>query len=217
MRVLGFLALAFAAMLPAKADVIFNLNQPYSGTAPVGSLQAAFANVTDGVQLTLTAFGFGDTSQKITEWDFNIDTAFDAGGLGSLVFTHLSGVAARTTVASVDGYRAGGNGEYDLSFLFPESGTTLGAVNPTSVYRLSGISGLTENSFRFLSDNSHTGETRYYTAAHVQSIGQDRLGGWIGTDGAGGGQVPEPATWVLIGAGAVLIALGKLYRPHPRP
>lgn len=201
----------------ARGGVItFGLGQEYTGaTPPAGSVPPPWltatiddgADDTDGVvTLTLAATNLTGT-EKVKEWLFNLDPAFDAS---NLVFTKVSttGTFTDPTISKgTDAFLAGGDGLFDIQFVFDITDgapTSFGAGVPMESIQytvtLSGGSTLEAGSFDFLS-NELGGHGPYRTAAHVLSIGYDgEDSGWIST--------PEPATLalLLVGTAVPLIA-----------
>jgi len=192
--ILGLVAFS----LPLQADTLtLDLNYTFSGTSPAGDapwLTATFEDQGGGVvRLTMDASGLTGSEKVVgneaaeSGWYFNFD---DEKDVTQLTFTKQSGTTA-TFLTAKNNYQADGDGRYDFVAAF-ESDLTQGA---TSVYDISGIAGLSASWFYSLS-SPQGGEGVYYSAAHVQSIGESKESGWIGA-------VPLPATVYLVAFGLI--------------
>lgn len=194
------LAVTFGLAPQAFATLTFDLSVEYSGgTPPSGAapwLRAEFADVTGGVQLTLT--GLLTTNEFVTEWDFNLDPGLTPMWLG---FSSVIGPIA-TISTGVDLFKADGDGRYDIEFLFPTAPPST-RFNGTdqSVYLITSSEAISASSFNFLSAPAG-GSGPFVTAAHVQGIGPGaNLSGWVTT--------PEPTS--LLGF-ATLIGIAPYRR-----
>ena len=194
-----FIALVWGAST-AQASVIFDLNIEYSGaTPPEGAspwLKATFEDSgVDQVTLTLSTPNLTD-KENVKVWMFNLDPdyeptdlAFSAPSAGDFtaptVFTRAIGI---------DGYKADGDGYFDIKIEFENSGGSASrfGVGDVVVYTITYTPGgnvLTADSFDFISEPDG-GQGEYKTVAHVGSIGAGADSGWIAT--------PEPATLGLL-------------------
>ncbi|HUU30818.1 MAG TPA: PEP-CTERM sorting domain-containing protein [Phycisphaerae bacterium] len=191
--------------------ITFGLIEEFSGaTPPEGTVPPAWltvtiddgADYTDGiVTLTLAATNLTG-NEKIKEWYLNLDPSFDPE---NLVFAQVGKTGAfkdATISKGLDAFKAGGDGFYDIEFVFDHTGNTsknFGAGESIG-YTVSLSSGgtLTASSFDFLSTPAG-GQGPYHTAAHVQSIGAGEDSGWI--------TAPEPATLGVLATGTVFCLL----------
>ena len=198
------------AAFPAQATIItYDLDFEFSGatrpeSSPLPWLRATFddANTSGSVTLTMEALNLTD-AEKISEWYFNFDPALNISSLGILYDT---GFAANSVDQGINGYKADGDGYFDILFHFETSGANRFTANKSSVYNFT-LDGITAGSFDFSSAPSG-GNGSWHTAAHIQGIGDnDADSGWIG---GGFTSVPEPATMLLLGGG--LIGLAGLRR-----
>src|SRR5690606_8512015 len=150
----------------------------------------------------------GGESEFVASWYFNLDPAFDPTDL-QISPTGQSRAAISTTHSGhiqtgEDAFQADGDGLYDILFSFapPPGGPFPGprfAPGDWIEYEITGISGLTENSFAFLSAPAG-GHGPFPTAAHVQGIGP-------GGEGSGWVTVPIPQTAYLGFAGLALVGV----------
>jgi len=208
----------------AKADFTINYNTTFSGTSPSSTspyLTAAFAdtalsNCLAGavtcVSLTLTS-SLENSSEFVTEWDFNNNTA----GLTSLSFKAgaTTGSFGLPTISpySSNAYQADGDGLYDIMFNFQQGGGSSNRFDGTLdsiVYYIGGNVAFTADAFNVLSSPAG-GSGPFVSAAHIQGItfGTQTCSGWI-TQGAGGNTgsssctpVPEPIHSGLFLTGAL--------------
>ncbi len=194
----------FCGSLFCFGDTItFQLGNAYSGPNPSGSapwLTAEFKDIgTDLVQLTMTATNLV-SSEDVKQWGFNINPTLEAS-LASLTFAHISGVTAASINKGADGSNEGPSHDYDFQFNWGSGSNSVFVAGVTSVYNLSGIAGLTANSFDFASEG---GSPSFYSAAHIQQIPvtSGANSAWIGSSGPS--PVPEPTSVGLFLAGAAL-------------
>jgi hypothetical protein len=99
------------------------------------------------------------------------------------------------------GYKAGGDGYYDIVIVFPTSRLKRFSAGETVIVDFL-ATGLTEDYFRSLSSpggDSQAGP--FLSAAHVQGIGE--YSGWV----APSSPVPEPSTLLLLASGVVSLPL----------
>ena len=210
--------LAFAASGQASyAALTFNLDTEFSGGAnPAGSppwVTGTFSQVDgDTVSLTINATGLS-ASEFITEFDFNF---VPGPALNTLTFTDFSktGTFDDPTINAggvgglLNQYKADGDGNYDLQFIFASGG-----MNPAShrfgdneIFSLNiNGTGILESGFNSGSVGGDKGS--FFMAAHVQGIAlttcNDDSGlcdsGWIGAP------IPEPEIYAMIGIGLALM------------
>ena len=206
LSVILFIALVWGAST-AQASLILGLSAEFSGaTPPEGTppwLNATFEDsvVPDEVTLTLSTPNLTD-AESVKEWAFNLDPLLDPT---NLVFSEASRTgsfepASPDITTGTNFWQADGDGYFDIKITFSnQDGPPMRFGDGDGVvYTITGISGLTADSFDFISEPDGGGG-EYKTVAHVLGIGPtDDQSGWVAT--------PEPATLgvLLIGSLALL-------------
>jgi hypothetical protein len=203
---------AQAATLTLGLDTEFSGGQEPAGTAPW--ITAVFDDATgdpSSVLLTMSATGLvgGKNGELMALMHFNLDPVLDPTLL-SFVVVDAGSVGTTVVNTGVDGFKADGDGLYDIQFDFPPPpGTPAGRFTEgkSMIYEIFYSGGIIDaSSFDFLS-TPDGGAGVFLAAAHVQNTTGAGTGGsgWIGV-------VPEPATGVLLGLG--LLGLASVRRPR---
>jgi len=201
--VMLFIALVWGAST-AQASVIFDLSIEYSdATPPEGTppwLNATFEDsvVDDEVTLTLTTTNLTD-DESVKEWAFNLDPLLDPTSLGFSAPIKTGSFDAPEITTGTNFWLADGDGYFDIKIKFStaDSAAERFGVGDGAVFTISGIVGLTADSFDFISEPDG-GQGEYETVAHVQNIGPtDDDSGWVAT--------PEPATLGLLLLGGLVL------------
>jgi hypothetical protein len=115
-----------------------------------------------------------------------------------LVFTRLSTIGTMddpTIQTGADGYKADGDGFFDICFEFANGNLDRFDPGESVVYSVTGIAALTAASFDFACSGSDSG---FHSAAHVQGIEPDgKNSGWV--------TAPEPSTLAVLAIGAAVL------------
>jgi hypothetical protein len=188
------------------SGAVFQFDAPFpADPSPAGSapwVEAFFQDVSPGtVQLTITNVGLttgefvaGDGNGANGGFFFNLNPVFDPD---SLVFDLVSsnGNFSPVIKAGIDGFKADGDGKYDIRFDFSQGTFT---VNSSITYLISGIPGLLASDFAYLSAPAG-GSGPFYAAAHVQGLPSS--GGatstWLSASLYLDTSVPEPSPVAL--------------------
>ena len=202
-----FTALVWGASTAQASVISFDLSIEFSGaTPPEGTppwLNATFEDSgVDQVTLTLSTPNLTD-AESVKEWAFNLNPIYDPT---DLVFSEPSRTgtfepASPDITTGTNFWKADGDGYFDIKIQFShvDGLSKRFGVGDGVAYTISGIVGLTAESFDFISEPGG-GHGGYETAAHVLSIGPtDDDSGWVTA-------TPEPATLgLLLVAGIVLL------------
>ena len=202
MTCIGRLATAGVLLASAAfADVTMRLDYVFSGTLPVESLVATFVDTgINQVQLTLDTTGLSKTAH-VKEWDFNLNPSLNPT---SLTFTAIDGVPGTSPpwltppglpALQADGYKADGDGAYDISFNFTP-GFVGGALYKYSITATGHT--LTAYDFAFLSVKNPASidyKGPFFSAAQVQAPGG--IHAWIAA-------TPDGGTTLILLGGALL-------------
>lgn len=186
LRILMFVAAAvvyLASSMSAFAGTLtISLDSVFSGGGPSGPAPWLVAHFDDGgtpgsVDITLTATNLTG-SEYVSGWYINLDPVFDAT---QLVFSSPIKVGAfddPSISLGTDQFQADGDGRYDVLFSFSSSGQGGGVrrfgVGEELSYTMTGIAGMTAQSFDFMSFDVG-GHGPFLAAAHVHGAGN----GWI--------------------------------------
>lgn len=195
---------AQASTLTLEFNDIFPMNDKPDPGGTTPWLTAFFEDVSGGVNLTLTANLTG--SQFISNVYFNYKDTLSL----PLVWSPSSGI-----FQGADGYKADGDGWYDIKIDTAAGGDSLDGTESLTFF----IAGASADNF---SDVSNDTDFPYFAAAHLQGMtpteapdGNSYTSTWIYAEEGGGkdqGVIPEPSTVVLLGSGL----LGLFYAGRKR-
>jgi hypothetical protein len=151
------------------------------------------------VDLTITALGL-TAGEKVAGVYFNLDPVLNPALLAFSAPTKTGTFENPTISKGLNGFKADGDGFYDILIAFNNDGATKAFNGGEAVKYTITLASLTANSFDFVSAPDG-GEGEYKTAAHLQSLGTCGNSAWVTT--------PEPATICLLGLGALSLLRRK--------
>jgi hypothetical protein len=194
----------------ANATLSFTLHDEFSGgDQPLGSVLVDFTNAgANAVDLTITS--------QLVNLEFlgalylNLNPAYDPNDL-NFALTGSTGTFGSPTISTgTDAFKADGDGLYDIlvDFNIAPPGDRFNDTDSVT-FTLTGITGLVEGDFNFLSAPSG-GHGPFLAAAHIQGVGPNGEGsGWIAP--GNGAPVPDGGATVML-LGTALACLGALRR-----
>lgn len=202
---LFFLGLALCVCaVPALANIVtFNMSLIFEGpgipTNELGSPPWVQVEFDDGgtpgtVDLTISAPGLESNPEKISQVYFNLDPLLDPT---LLVFSDLvmsTNILEPDISLGTDLYKADGDGFFDILLAFNTNGSALAFNGGDTIEYTISLSGLTADSFNFLSA-ADGGPGEYYVAAHLLSLGTAQDSAHV--------SVPEPMTIALLALGGL--------------
>lgn len=186
----------------ANAALVFDSAIEFSGaTPPAGAapwLRTTIANAgTDTVTIKFENINLVGT-EFVSKMFLNLDPAMNPADLSFGSPVEVGTFALPTINKGTNLYKADGDGFFDLVFEFATANPQRFGAGESLTYTVTGITGLNENSFNFLSVNGPVGNTGYPVAGHVQGIGPNGAdSGWV--------TVPEPCSLALLVAAIPLL------------
>ncbi len=196
-------ALSFVAIAaPAAAQQIIPLNYVFSGATPAASAPWLTLKLEDRnpttVRLTMDAAGLSG-QEFVSAWYVNFNPVLNATGLNFSIISNPTQLSNGNIDTGTNAFKADGDGKYDILFDFPPPPGAFAAkftAGEKVVVDVSRASGLSTSDFLYQSVES-SGNGVYFTAAHIQGIGNDSA--WVGASA-----IPEPSTYALMAGGVVL-------------
>ncbi|HWX23027.1 MAG TPA: hypothetical protein VN578_24255 [Candidatus Binatia bacterium] len=199
------------------SGIVYSFDNVFSGqsTPPAGPGPWASATLLDlspgTVSLTISNSGLS-SGEFISGLYLNLNPADNVNNL-SFTQTGSSGSFTVPTISTgEDGFKADGDGKYDILFSFSTPNGTTFTVNDSITYKITGIANLTSSDFSFLSSPAG-GSGPFYAAAHIQGTPPNNGSSCWVEPSPGPVVVPEPAPMILLGFGA---GLWLCFRSHQR-
>jgi hypothetical protein len=205
-------ALATGISYNANAVLTLDLDTAFSGDQPDGNVEAVFTNAGAGaVDLTITS-GLV-LPESMEELYLNLNPAYDADDLAFAIDSSSGTFGPISISTGTNAFKADGDGLYDILFQFDFSPPADRFDNTDSItYHITGIAGLVEGDFNFLSAPAG-GHGPFLAAAHIQNTDGPEGSGWIAPNGAPPppNGVPDGGTTLML-LGSALTCLGALRR-----
>jgi hypothetical protein len=206
---LGGLILFLSMTVVASADTLnFDPANTWSGTAPGGSLTAAFTDIAAGVQLVIDSnLGPGENLDPNKTLYLNIS---NSSLLSTLAFTLTANTGfseAATVLTGEDAFRPDGDGYMDILFTYG-SATKAFTNGESQTYLITGGAGLVASDFTTAWSYCPGGcNGPHLAAVHVQNTPNGGGGSaWVG--GTVDTSVPEPSSTGLLFSALALIGVG---------
>lgn len=206
----AFLVIAWFGLARANAvGVLYQFDNvfSYSGSAssPAGPgpwVDATLQDAANGVLLTVNNLGLTG-GEFLSQLYLNINPADNVNNLTFTFQSGTSGVTAPTIQTGEDGFKADGDGKYDILFNFSTSNSGRFGAGDSVTYLIAGITGLSSADFKYLSTSSGGEHGPFFGAGHVQGIAGESGSDSVWIDPSLGPQivpVPEPSSSGLLGA-----------------
>ena len=221
--VVSGVAVVIAAWIcPTTANatgVLYQFNDVFSYSGVVSSpagpapwVDATFQDTASGVLLTVNNLGLS-SGEFLSELYLNLNPVDTVTNLTFALVSGTSGVNAPTIQAGEDGYKADGDGKYDILLSFSTSNSGRFGAGDSLTCLIAGITGLSATDFEYES-TSAGGHGPFYAAAHVQGIACETGSDSVWMDPSLGPQitpVPEPAPIALLAMAVGLLATTTLW------
>jgi PEP-CTERM motif len=237
------MAVSMWAVAAQATVVTYDYDFVFSGSVPDSTspyLYATFYSGTDCgligetcgtgvVELVLTS-SLEDSSEFVTEWDFNssvlpLTITYDTTNnlnYGTYGIPVQGANNAPTIGTGFDGFQAGGDGKYDISFVFASANADRFNGVDRAVFTITGT-GITAGTFSGLAAQGGAAGP-FHTAAHLQGINQtcsgwvsDQSGNTSGLTGPCTTTVPEPTSLSMFLSGLGLVGAFGISRRRSLP
>lgn len=185
---------SLALVSAANAALVFDTSYEFSGgTAPSGPAPWVRTTISDAGANTVT-IKIENLNLVGTEFNrqlsLNLDPALDPTLLNFSSPVQVGTFNLPTISTGVNAFKADGDGFFDVLFEFATPNPQRFGPGEAVTYTVTGITGLDESDFNFISVNGPVGNNGWPVAAHVQGIGTGgNFSGWV--------TVPEPALGAL--------------------
>lgn len=227
MFAVAVLAALFAVRAVGGNVLDFQMTSNFSGTMPSGSLPWMDITITDGstpgtVFLNINNLNITG-SEKITQLYLNLNPNYSVSQLSFVNTGGTPGVFAPSPLLGEDGFKADGDGKYDILLDFSQTPNNAFTAGDTLSYKITGIPTLNALDFQYLSTPAG-GHGPFFAAAHVQGINATSVtdtttdSGWIapGQSDIFVFPVPEPSGAALLGVGAAILGVCRNRRGFGR-
>lgn len=218
------ISVLIAALVPLQgaargAMIVYPIGAAFGtdalGTVPAGSppwLKATFDDGGSAGSVTLTLENVNLSGGEFTrEWNFNLDPNLDPASLSFSAPLKVGSFDDPSIGKIANAFQAGGDGLYDIQFLFATSGAGGGihrfGLGESATLVITGIPTLVASSFNYLSAPAG-GAGPFYTAAHIQGITgpEGSISVWA-TLPEPSAAIPEPSAIVLALFAACAVAV----------
>jgi hypothetical protein len=196
----------FVGPRPATAAFQLTMSNAFSGPGT----PSAFPVVTitqDGAGAVFLEMDISSllSSEKVSQWYFNFAPGFPP----ALAFQAISGQTAGVTISQANnGFKADGDGRYDILFDFAAGGADAFTGGETSKWRVTVVGGgnISEQDFNDYSAPAG-GHGPFISALHLQGTSTGSV--WL-SEGEDPNLIPAPPSVILAGIGGIFFGVRQL-------